>query len=833
MTDERTAGPALTLWGLGYLVLVLGVGIATAVAWPIYAGPRLVLVAAVGTAIGIGSALLPALTGRPGWLTPLLAAVGYLAAVVPVAVPSALGAPPAVLGGLRDGVLGLVVGWKQLLTLALPLGEYQAVLVPFFGLVTGGSLLAAWLIVRERRATPLAAGVVLVLVAFGLVFGSSETSASWTLAGWRLPAVREIALVGAVVVLSVGWLVGRARLRRRRAMRAVQASAGVRPGSATRVLRARRRLVAAVLVLVAVATGLALAPLAEAATARQALRDRVDPYLVLQRQPSPLSAYRAAFQGAAYGETLFTVAPAPGASTGASGGVDRLRIATLGSYDGEEFRVAGGEDAARFTRLPGGAAGGELTITLGAASDGIWVPIPAGLAAAPRFEGDRAGALADGFYLDAAGGAAIDVAPRDDGTRGLAPGDRYAVAPGPTPDAGGFAAAAGGDPLLDPEEHPELAAWVARQAVPRTGAGLADLVERLRARGYLSHALAEGPDSAGWIADLQERGAYSFAASYSGHSTARIEALFRALNEQERRAGSDADPALLVAAPGDDEQFAVAAALLARALGFDSRVVLGVRLGATPGDLGVPACTGTCTGGELTAWVEVRSPTGGWAVLDATPQFELAPIALDEGEKLPENPTIPEVPRSDLLEPPSAQQSDDDAAPLESPAPPWWEPLLPALRTVGVVGLAALLVALPALAVLIVKRLRRRDRRRQAVPEVALVGAWSELMSRYADAGLAPPDRATRTEIARALGRPRAADLAERVDAAVFGEHPPDAAQAAAAWRLVDEELDELRAVAGLPPRMRAALSLRSFLRDLAPVRHAVLRAAPRLVRLR
>ena len=42
---------------------------------------------------------------------------------------------------------------------------------------------------------------------------------------------------------------------------------------------------------------------------------------------------------------------------------------------------------------------------------------------------------------------------------------------------------------------------------------------------------------------------------------------------------------------GDDEQFSVAVALIARYLGFDSRVVLGVRLVADPADPGIPICT--------------------------------------------------------------------------------------------------------------------------------------------------------------------------------------------------------------------------------------------------
>ncbi|MEO8529108.1 MAG: hypothetical protein ABI435_08510, partial [Pseudolysinimonas sp.] len=149
----RLAGAAprpigsLLIWGLGYLVV--GVALATASAWEVYRTPLLAVVAAVGAALGIGVVLLVRAVRWPNWMIPILAAVGYLVLVVPVAIPSALGTPVSVVRGVRDGVVGIVVGWKQLLTLSLPLGAYQAVLVPFFVLIVVGTTLAAFLIVRD------------------------------------------------------------------------------------------------------------------------------------------------------------------------------------------------------------------------------------------------------------------------------------------------------------------------------------------------------------------------------------------------------------------------------------------------------------------------------------------------------------------------------------------------------------------------------------------------------------------------------------------------------------------------------------------------------------
>lgn len=811
------AHAALLVWGL--LFLALGVALATASAWEVYRTPRLLVAAAVGYALGVGVVLLVRALRWRGWTIPPLVALGYLIAVVPVAIPSALTTPAEVLRGVRDGVVGIVVGWKQLLTLSLPLGDYQAVLVPFFVLVVAGSALAAFLVERERPGTAAAAGIVVVLSAFGIVFGGSGTSAPLVLGGLRLPAPREVLLLVGVVLLGVVWLVGRARLRRGAALRAAQAqSSSVRQGAQTLALRVRRQVAGVLLVVVALVAGLALAPLAQSLVPRQALRDEVDPLLVVREQPSPLSSYRAAFTDAGFDAELFAVDAAPG--------VDRIRLATLDDYDGDEFRVGAGDDGVRYVRLPGGtpASGPEVSIEIRDGYAGIWLPVPDGIGTAPQFAGARAAALADGFYLDAASGSAIDVATAGDGY-GLVAGDRYRVRAGEASLPESFPGEQGAQAGISADDYPELAEWVDRQGVARSGAGLAELVERLRARGYLSHGLTDGDGSAPWILALQTEAPYAFQSSRAGHSAARIEELFADLNDQEQRAGEDAAPESLVAAVGDDEQFATAVALLARYLGFDSRVVLGVRLVDTGDEDAIPACTDVCTGAHLTAWVEVASSTGGWAVFDATPQYRVAPVTISAGEQLPENPTVPDQTASEPLDPPQAQRDDS-----ESPDPEagddaaWWRTLLVVLQIAGTAALALLLLLLPALVLLVAKVVRARGRRDDAIPEVSIVGAWSELVAGYVDHGMPVPERVSRAAAAVAVARPRAAELAALVDRAVFAEHPPADDDRRTAWQLVDEERRELRA--GTPARRRilAAIAPASLLRELGATRAALAR---------
>ncbi|QYM77038.1 hypothetical protein K1X41_06630 [Leucobacter luti] len=146
----------------------------------------------------------------------------------------------------------------------------------------------------------------------------------------------------------------------------------------------------------------------------------------------------------------------------------------------------------------------------------------------------------------------------------------------------------------------------------------------MRERGYLSHALSDQNERL-WLDELAAEYGTRFVASSGGHSTARTEELFTQLNEQQEAAGADADDAALVSGIGDDEQFAAAAVQVARAMGFDARVVLGVRMGEA-GVPGVPACEQSCTGANVAAWIEARGADGVWAPIDVTPRSPLRPL---------------------------------------------------------------------------------------------------------------------------------------------------------------------------------------------------------------
>lgn len=777
---------ALTLWALGYVLV--GVGLATAAAWPVYESPRALAVGLIGGLLGMAVAVLTRVL-RWGMLIGSLAAAGaYLVVSVPLAIPSALSSIPAFLGGLRDAVLGVVLGWKQMLTLNPPLGEYQAVLIPFLVVMLFGAFVATLLVLEGGRRATIAVPVVTAMSVFGIAFGVSGTTAPVSVLGVVLPAPREWLIGVALFVTALVWLVGRSRLQRAQALRTV-AAANISRRATPVWLTIRRHLLSAGLAVVALVAGFAVAPAAAGWSDRSVLRDEVEPMIVVQQQASPLSAYRSWFAGSTLDDTVVQLEGDPGA-------LERLRLVTLDSYDGEDFHIAPDD---RFSRLPRTAMPGtgrmSLGITIGDAYRGIWVPSPAGLAEAPDFSGSRADALADGFHVNSGGDTAITVAEAPGGGEGLVPGDRYTVlvdAPGAP---GEVAALQGAASNLDTDLYPALTEWAEMQEQPRTGAGYLEIIDRLRSRGYLSHALIDDEAATGWIASLKESEGYAFAPSYAGHSAARIEELFTDMVEQERRAGSDAAPELLVSAVGDDEQFSVAAALLAEHWGLESRVVIGARLAAAEEVPGIPACTDTCTGANMSAWVEVRGSGGEWMPVDTTPQYALLPSSITEGEQLPEHPTVPEQPRSEALDPPQAQSdSNNDAPPLEAPQSEVLAFLLPILRAVGLSLLALALLALPFLVLLFAKRQRARTRRTAEDPEVRLAGAWEELVDVYADHDVSMDAEGTRTQRALSTDREGADRLAVLVDRAVFAEHPPTNDDASAAWAIVDAERAELAA---------------------------------------
>lgn len=786
--------------------LVLAVG--ALAAWPIYRSASFVVAVAVGVVAGHAVALAGLRWRWSGWWVALAALGVYAVIGLPVGSPDSLGSPAAAVRGLLDVLTAPVTGWKDLLTLELPLGSYQATLAPvllvFLASATA-ALSCAW---RARRMWVLSVPVALIPTVFGVVFGARSLTAPVSIG--PLQVQPETVVGSAALLAALGVVVWRTRTDRRRALDAAVAATGVRTtGSARRGLAGRAAVATGMLAIAS--TGAAVwGPWALADQPRNVARTAVAPVLELERALSPLAQYRAFFADDRYDEVLFSV--------DAPDRVDRMRLATLPAYDGRTVRAtaadaAPGDPAASFTRVPsrlgsGGAPSAQMRVEIAAWSD-IWAPT-AGRLDAIEFEGARAADLADGFFHNASTGSAIEIA-----DPGFEAGDAYrltAVLETERPALASLRPARSGPALPESVVPESLREWVDAQGAPAGGAGLELLIDRLRARGFLSHALLLTGDTAPrWLADL---GGDAFQPSRAGHSTDRIGDLFAQLLDREREVGA-AEDAALVAAVGDDEQFAVAGMLLADHLGFDARVVVGTRLSS---DQELPACEdGTCRGGDLAAWIEVQDASGAWVPVDVTPQHESFPSPEVEQRQDPENPTDVRRENAEAVLPAEANPSDgadpgDDARSDTADLTGLWT----ALRIGGLSLLGVLLLFGPLAVILAAKAVRRRRRRRSADVVERFTGGWQEYVDTAVDHGYPAPRSHTRQELAAlyaADGAGEGVRLATWADRSVFDVAPPSDAETEEFWRIVQAERARFAAQKGFWARLGARLSLRSLMR--------------------
>jgi hypothetical protein len=735
--------------------------------WPIYETGRVWVVAIVAASCGV---LLGFARRYVSVITLIaLTLLTFILASLAVAVPSAFLEFPTSLGRAFVGIITAIVkGWKQLLTLDLPVGSYQAMLVPFL-IVMLVSALAATLLRRSRLAAiPLAVPVV-----WGTVFGSVSVSNPVSLGPVTIVAPREVALWVITALGSGVWVWLLATSSRREALR--RGGGGVR--------RAARPIAAVVSIALAIGLTAAVLP-SLSMNERSVPREKVDPQIVVNEQPSSLAAYRESKSDDEIDRDLFTVSSDKRLP-------DRVTLVTLDTYDGTDFNTSRDGD---FTRFPSGAssrASSDVTVSVDGYR-GIWAPISAPLAGPPAFAGDRASKLGDSFYVNRETGTAVAVPTR----AGLTRGDSYTVpmSTAPAPKKLGRP----GKPQLNAEATPELATWLERQG----NQNLADLIEKLRNTGYLSHALNKGGK---WL----EKSDVKFVSTPGGHSQARVDELFEQLNSTP-----DA-----VAGIGDDEQFAAAAALIARAVGYDSRVVLGFRLEEdVPG---IPACDNTCTGENLAAWIEARGTNGQWVPFDVSPQIAEPPSTLQEGEKLPEFPTVPEERDAQPVDPPSGLGDQDDSD-LEHSSSDRFAWLWPVLRITGLSLLGLLSLLVPVLCIPFAKWLRKKRRRNARGATARGLGAWNELRDRAIDAGAALPvtkrqpsgdplseGGGSRMAQARVIGTPNAEVIAQKVEESVYSSESMTLEEAGYLWDLVDEDLHAQKKT--LFQSLRAAYALRSL----------------------
>lgn len=746
--------PTVNVVVINTAMLWLATIVAASALWPIYESASFLVMVAVTLPVGSLVAILGTIFRWPAFVVVLTTVASFFALGVPLAVPTRaqFGVLPTV-QGLIDLIAGVALGWKQLLTITLPVGEYEALLVPAFVLILVSTVVALTIALRSKwpeLAVIPSIVVFLVATAFGPEFPDSAV-------------IAPIALM--VVVLF--WLVWFRWYRRRAAIRVLAAGAGESPGaSADTGIAGLRTVVAAAAIMAvasfgAVAGAAALPSTADRTVLRTTIVQPFDP----RDYVSPLASFRSYLRPGTVDETQFVVEGLP------EGG--RIRLATLDTYDGIVFSVGSGSvatESGSFTRVPyrfdqSAVSGDRVTLDVAIEGyTGVWLPT-AGQFESIEFAADPAGDLRNAFYYNDVTATAAVIG-------GLAEGDSYvmtAVVPNqPTPERW-RELTPGSATVPTPSTIPaEVGVKLDEYTSNVDGVGekLAAMISGLRAEGYISHGIAADEP-----------------ASRSGHSADRIAELLSA-------------PRMI----GDAEQYAVAAALMADQLGFPARVVVGF----------VPQGS-VVKGSDVSAWIEVSTAQYGWVSLDPTPPFREIP-----DEQPPDNaqvsrpPTIVPPPVVDT------ERFDRQATPdSEQELPPDLDPVLQTLLVVLLVvgwGLLGAAIVVSPFLVIIAAKLRRRHLRRRAPSTLQRIsGGWQEFEDAVIDHGLSPVASATRSEVAAIAGGVPSQVLAAVADRAIFSPDDPEASEADTVWRAVDElhaSLDE-----GLTrwQRVKARISVRSL----------------------
>lgn len=216
---------------------------------------------------------------------------------------------------------------------------------------------------------------------------------------------------------------------------------------------------------------------------------------------------------------------------------------------------------------------------------------------------------------------------------------------------------------------------------------------------------------------------------------------------------------------GTAEQFASAYAVLARAVGLPTRVVVGFR--SVPPDADGFA---TVRGGDATAWPEVYFSGWGWVPFDPVSGTDSGTGGASRREvinRLATPTPTPSTPATSGPPLPSQARTPDASAAAQAPvSKPWYL----------VVGAVPVLV----FGVLGGLRAGRRARLRRAGP----TGAWAYVLDSLLLAGRTPVRATPAPEIAGELADPAATRLAMLADRAAFAPEPPPVEARRTAWPL-------------------------------------------------
>ena len=434
---------------------------------PAFASARLAAAAVGGVLLGT---LVATLGAWRRWTTLTVLAATLAAAVL----GSSLGAPGTALAGVVPtpqtvGAVGsgAVTSWKEIATLAPPLGAVGNLLTAPYLLALLASLVAVTVSLRTRRpAWALVAPA--VVLAGAILLGTARESLA-------LP----LALAGGLGALVwATWRTGRLQ---------------------------RRPVAVLLLVAVAAAGGVGTGLLARGDQPRLVLREIIEPPLDPHDYPSPLAGFRAYLKDHRE-DTILTVRGLPDGAP--------LRLATMDAYDGTVWAVAGGEHhsaagSGAFTRIgerveedvPDDAVTVEVEV---GEYSGVWLPT-VGRTYDIELAGPDAAETERNLYFNRASATGIL-------TTGLRAGDRYTLLA--TPTVAPPVSALEGAPLARVDQ-PELSG-VPEQVVAEASAMVAAAETPLARVQAIVSSLQDGYFSHGLEGD---------APSLAGHGAARLAAM--------------------------------------------------------------------------------------------------------------------------------------------------------------------------------------------------------------------------------------------------------------------------------------------------------------------
>ncbi|WP_028048496.1 transglutaminaseTgpA domain-containing protein [Cellulomonas sp. URHD0024] len=703
--------------------------------------------ARVGGAVLVGTALAAASAWWrwAGWLS----ALAGLVAVYLYALFALHGVPkPSALAATGTDLLS---GWDRMLTVTLPADPGpQSLALPAAAALTA-AFVTGLLVLRTAAVTSLAlpaVGVLVLALALTAARGQSQTGVT----------------VGLAVVLAALILLRANSVRSadagsggRAAEEALDRAVGADAAGARRTSSAGRVLlgIPGVALVVAVAAALVLTVPIVPGTHRADPRDSHKPQIDQSFGLSPLVELKPQMTGPS--SALYTVSvTGPGADR-----VDRIRLAALDDFDGALWSQSGTFVRAG-TKLPEAAAPAR-------SSDPVTLAVEVTSRRSPYLPvvGETRTISGTSVAIDESSGSVVRAEAADSsGPKAV----RYTA----TADV---ASTVGIDKAVPPPSEPRLKAlphapeWVRQQADLARGtaaspkAQLDALQSYLRTRAYDPTAKA-------------------------GNSYAAVR---RTLVGEK-------------ATPGYAEQYASAFAILARSMGYPSRVAFGYLLR----DKEKTGSTYKVSTTDAFAWPEVLLDGYGWVAFDPTDTRNLADPQPQEPE---DQPVIPDNPAA-------AQPAQPDQAAGNGGTEVGGGVVTRIVRTsVVTVSVLVLLLLLLMAAVVGGKLLRRGRRRTGGTASRQISAAWRETTDRLREQGIPVPPSWTPIEVARAA-RPHlpegaaddVAELAVVATNAVFAPSAPGPAAARNAWRLEGTVRTAIAAATPLAVRLRTWLDPRPLL---------------------